>query len=65
MVDNLGVKVDVSGGTGVLSSSSLVLAVRTVDGSNFPEISVKIYNTDNVQVAHITWFVKFHDKNTE
>ncbi|XP_026219871.1 mucin-3A isoform X2 [Anabas testudineus] len=51
MVDNLGVKVDVSGGTGVLSSSSLVLAVRTVDGSNFPEISVKIYNTDNVQLS--------------
>lgn len=53
MVDKLGVKLDVTGGTGVLSSDSLVLAVRTVDPSNFPATSVDIFNTDNVQVAQI------------
>lgn len=52
-MDNLGVKLDVSGGTGVLSSESLVLAVRTVDPSNFPETSVDIFNTDNVQVEQM------------
>lgn len=49
-MDSLGVKLDVTGGSGILSATSLVLAVRTVDASNFPTTSVDIFNTDNVQV---------------
>lgn len=51
MVDNLALKLEVTGDSGILSSPSLVLAVRTVDGTNLPETSVEIFNTDNVQVS--------------
>ncbi|KAK2859713.1 hypothetical protein Q5P01_004333 [Channa striata] len=50
LVDDLSVKLNVDGNTGILSSNSLVLAVRTVDGSNFPATSVDIFNTENVQL---------------
>ncbi len=53
MVDDLGLKLVVAGDREIISSNSLVLAVRTVDGTNFPATSVDIFNTDNVQVAHI------------
>lgn len=50
LVDTLGLKLEVMGVSGMLSSTSLVLAIKTVDGTNFPETSVEIFNTDNVQV---------------
>lgn len=53
VVDDLGLKLVVAGDREVVSSNSLVLAVRTVDGTNFSETSVDIFNTDNVQVAQI------------
>lgn len=51
VVDDLGLKLVVTGDKEIVSSSSLVLAVKTVDGINFPMTSVDILNTDNVQVA--------------
>ncbi|XP_029384835.1 adhesion G-protein coupled receptor G2 isoform X2 [Echeneis naucrates] len=54
LVDNLGLKLVVSGDREILSSNSLVLAVRTVDGTNFLETSVTIYNTDNVQFGTLS-----------
>ncbi|XP_061614803.1 adhesion G-protein coupled receptor G4-like isoform X2 [Phyllopteryx taeniolatus] len=53
-VEDLGLKLLVSDTSAVLSSRSLVLAVRKVDGGDFPEMSVDIFNTDDVQmnVAH-------------
>ncbi|XP_022622773.1 adhesion G-protein coupled receptor G2 [Seriola dumerili] len=57
VVDNLGLKLVVNGDRGILSSNSLVLAVRTVDGTNFPATSVNIFNTDNVQHR-----IKFYKK---
>ncbi|GLD69160.1 adhesion G-protein coupled receptor G2 isoform X4 [Lates japonicus] len=54
LVDNLGVKLVVSGDRGILSSNSLVLAVRTVDATNFPTTSVNIFNTDNVQLRALS-----------
>lgn len=51
MVDDLGVKLVVSGDSDVVSSHSLVLAVKKVDGTKFPPASVDIYSTDNVQVT--------------
>lgn len=51
MVDDLGLKLVVTGGAGILSSNSLILAVKPVDGTNFPTMSVDIFNTDNIQVA--------------
>ncbi|XP_044033210.1 adhesion G-protein coupled receptor G4 [Siniperca chuatsi] len=50
LVDDLGLKLVVTGDREIISSNSLVLAVRTVDGSNFPTTSVNIFNTDNVQL---------------
>ncbi|XP_075936979.1 adhesion G-protein coupled receptor G2 [Anarhichas minor] len=50
LVDNLGLKLVVAGDKEILSSGSLVLAVRAVDGTNFPVTSVDIFNTDNVQL---------------
>uniref|UniRef100_A0A3Q3F875 Adhesion G-protein coupled receptor G2 n=2 Tax=Labrus bergylta TaxID=56723 RepID=A0A3Q3F875_9LABR len=50
VVDDLGLKLVVSGDRAILSSNSLVLAVRTVDGTNFPTTSVNIFNTDNVEL---------------
>ena len=57
LVDELGVKLDVGGDRGILSSSSLVLAVRTVDGANFPTTSVNIFDTSNVQVTQLRVYV--------
>lgn len=53
MVDDLGLKLVVTGDRGIITSNSLILAVRTVDGTNFPTTSVDIFNTDNVQVVQI------------
>lgn len=53
LVDNVALKLVVNGSGGIISTSSLVLAVKTVDGTNFPATSV-IFNTVNdVQVAQI------------
>ncbi|KAM4544213.1 adhesion G-protein coupled receptor G2-like [Fundulus diaphanus] len=54
LVDNLALKLDFQGDSGILSSTSLVLAVRTVDWTNFPETSIEIFNTDNVQLRGIS-----------
>uniref|UniRef100_A0A668TKS1 Uncharacterized protein n=1 Tax=Oreochromis aureus TaxID=47969 RepID=A0A668TKS1_OREAU len=51
LVDNLGVKLAVTGGDGILSTSSLVVAVKTVNGSNFTTILFDVFNTDHVQVV--------------
>lgn len=58
LVDDLGLKLVVTGDSQVVSSHSLVLAVKKVDGTRFPPASVDIYSTDNVQVterAVLTW----------
>ncbi|KAF1373236.1 hypothetical protein PFLUV_G00258280 [Perca fluviatilis] len=54
LVDDLGLKLVVTGDREILSSGSLVLAVRTVDGTNFPTTSVDIFNTDNVQLRALS-----------
>ncbi|XP_070841852.1 adhesion G-protein coupled receptor G2-like [Chaetodon trifascialis] len=54
VVDDLGLKLVVAGDREVISSNSLVLAVRTVDGTNFPATSVDIFNTDNVQLRALS-----------
>lgn len=51
LVDDLGVKLAVTGGDGILSTSSLVVAVKTVNGSNFTTILFDVFNTDYVQVV--------------
>ncbi|XP_061821992.1 uncharacterized protein adgrg2a [Nerophis lumbriciformis] len=51
LVEDLGLKLVVSGVSVVLSSGSLVLAVQKVDGSNFPEMFVNIYNTKDVELS--------------
>lgn len=50
-VEDLGVKLVVTGDSEVVSSNSLVLAVKKVDGTQFPPTSVDIYGTDSVQVT--------------
>ncbi|XP_054479347.1 adhesion G-protein coupled receptor G6-like [Anoplopoma fimbria] len=54
LVDDLGLKLVVTGDKEVLSAGSLVLAVREVDGTNFPETSVDIFNTENVQLRALS-----------
>ncbi|XP_054621819.1 mucin-17-like isoform X2 [Dunckerocampus dactyliophorus] len=54
LVEDLGLKLVVSGVAVVLSSGSLVLAVQKVDGSNFPEMSINIYNTGDVQLSGLS-----------
>lgn len=56
-VDELCRKLVVTGDTEILSSNSLVFAVRKVDGSNFPATAVDILSTDDVQVS--TCLVKY------
>lgn len=51
LVDDLGVKLAVTSGDGILSTSSLVVAVKTVNGSNFTTILFDVFNTDHVQVV--------------
>lgn len=53
LVDDLGVKLVVAGDSEVISSNSLVLAVRRVDWINFPPTAFDIFNTDHVQVTQI------------
>lgn len=55
LVDEVGLKLVVVGDSEIASSNSLVLAVRTVDGTNFPTTSVDIFNTDNVEVGWKQW----------
>lgn len=58
VVDELGMKLVVTGDSEVVSSDSLLLAVKKVDGAAFPPTSVDIYSTDNVQVTErvvLTW----------
>lgn len=55
VVDDLGVKLVVTGDSEVVSSNSLVLAVKKVDGTKFPPTSVDIYSTDDVQVPLSKW----------
>lgn len=50
-VEDLGVKLVVTGDSEVVSSNSLVLAVKKVDGVKFPATSVDIYGTNSVQVT--------------
>lgn len=50
-VEDLGVKLVVTGDSEVVSSNSLVLAVKKVDGTKFPATSVDIYGTNSVQVT--------------
>ncbi|KAM8732135.1 adhesion G-protein coupled receptor G2-like [Acanthopagrus schlegelii] len=54
LVDEVGLKLVVVGDNEIASSNSLVLAVRTVDGTNFPTTSVDIFNTDNVQLRALS-----------
>ncbi|XP_071387441.1 adhesion G-protein coupled receptor G4 [Centroberyx affinis] len=49
-VDDLGFKLVVADETEVLTSNSLLLAVRTVDGTNFPAASINIFNTADLQL---------------
>ncbi|CAK6968602.1 mucin-3A [Scomber scombrus] len=49
LVDRLGLKLAVTSDTVILSSNSLVLAIKPVDGTNFPTTSFNIFNTNNVQ----------------
>eukprot|EP00066_Takifugu_rubripes_P017150 XP_011606416.1 PREDICTED: G-protein coupled receptor 64 [Takifugu rubripes] len=48
-VEDLGVKLVVTGDSEVVSSNSLVLAVKKVDGTKFPPTSVDIYGTNSIQ----------------
>ncbi|XP_072307429.1 uncharacterized protein [Eucyclogobius newberryi] len=50
LVDNLGLKLEVTGENEILSSTSLVLAVQTVDASRFSTTTANIFNTNNVQI---------------
>ncbi|XP_034416593.1 uncharacterized protein LOC117749883 [Cyclopterus lumpus] len=54
LVDDLGLKLVVDGDKEIVSSDSLVLAVREVDGTNFPVTSVDIFNIDNVQIRSLS-----------
>ncbi|XP_008395038.2 adhesion G-protein coupled receptor G2-like [Poecilia reticulata] len=53
MVDILALKLEVAEDVGVLSSTSLVLAVRKVDWSDFLETSIEIFDIDDVQLQHV------------
>ncbi|XP_074477499.1 uncharacterized protein adgrg2a isoform X2 [Sebastes fasciatus] len=50
LVDEVGIKVVVTSEKVILSAKLLVLAVKEVDGTNFPTSSIDILNTDNVQL---------------
>ncbi|XP_023182517.1 adhesion G-protein coupled receptor G2 [Xiphophorus maculatus] len=52
MVDNLALKLEVAD-IAVLSSASLVLAIKTVDWTNFPETSVEILDINDVQLRRV------------
>lgn len=50
MVDDVGKKLVLSGDGVIISSPTMVLAVKAVNGTDFPETSVDIFKTDNIQV---------------
>lgn len=50
-VEDLGVKLVVTSDVEVVSSKSLILAVKKVDLTDFPPTSVVIFDTDNIQVT--------------
>ncbi|KAJ3610981.1 hypothetical protein NHX12_020997 [Muraenolepis orangiensis] len=50
-VDQLALKLEVGAETLVLSASSLALAVRTLDGSHFPETSLSLTDPTHLQVS--------------
>ncbi|XP_057679833.1 adhesion G-protein coupled receptor G4-like [Corythoichthys intestinalis] len=50
LVEDLSLKLLVGDVPAILSSDSLVLAVRKVDGNDFPEMSLNIFDTDDVQM---------------
>ncbi|KAM9337150.1 adhesion G-protein coupled receptor G2 [Symphorus nematophorus] len=54
VVDDLGLKLVVTGDSEIFSTNSLVLALRNVDGTNFPATSVNIFSTDNVQIRALS-----------
>lgn len=58
-VDDLGVKLVVTRDVEVVSSKSLVLAVKEVDLTDFPPTSVVIFDTDNVQVTS-GWVLRYN-----
>ncbi|KAJ0059888.1 hypothetical protein NL108_015109, partial [Boleophthalmus pectinirostris] len=51
LVDKLGVKLEVPGDNEILSSTSLVLAVQNVDGTQFATTTANIFSTSNVQIS--------------
>ncbi|XP_014866283.1 PREDICTED: adhesion G-protein coupled receptor G2-like isoform X2 [Poecilia mexicana] len=53
MVDTLALKLEFAEDVGILSSDSLVLAVRKVDWTDFLETSVEIFDIDDVQLQHV------------
>ncbi|KAG7231282.1 hypothetical protein INR49_012113 [Caranx melampygus] len=50
LVDNVALKLVVNGSGGIISTSSLVLAVKTVDGTNFSATSVIFSSVSDVQL---------------
>ncbi|KAL3040771.1 hypothetical protein OYC64_011714 [Pagothenia borchgrevinki] len=54
VVEDVGLKLIVPGDREILSSGSVVLAVRSIDGTNFPQTSFNIFNTDNVQLRALS-----------
>ncbi|XP_047424369.1 adhesion G-protein coupled receptor G2 [Mugil cephalus] len=54
MVDDLGLKMAVTDKFEIFSTESLVLAVRTVDWTNFPTTSINIVNTHNVELRNLS-----------
>ncbi|KAM3860373.1 adhesion G-protein coupled receptor G2 [Diretmus argenteus] len=55
-VDGLGLKLVVADESEVLTADSLILAVRTVDGTNFPATSVNILNNAGLQLNILSRF---------
>lgn len=51
LIDDLGTKLELDADSKVMSADSLVLAVRKVNGTNFPPMSVNIFDTEDVQVT--------------
>ncbi|KAI9516791.1 hypothetical protein NQZ68_013849 [Dissostichus eleginoides] len=54
VVEDVGLKLIVPADREILSSGSVVLAVRSIDGTNFPQTSFNIFNTDNVQLRALS-----------
>ncbi|KAK5878212.1 hypothetical protein CesoFtcFv8_025644 [Champsocephalus esox] len=54
VVEDVGLQLIIPGDREILSSGSVVLAVRSIDGTNFPQTSFNIFNTDNVQLRALS-----------